>query len=293
LSFNQSTGEFSGTPDFTGVPTENITTTLYVYVQDSANPPQQLNTSAPMNVYRRLRLTSVLPPVRVGEPLALQLAAFGGVSPHTWRVSAGTLPAGLSLNPAGEIVGTPTTIETAQFTVEASDSGQSFPQTAQQLLSLSIVNSPGRNDTLPTATPLSNGRYRASLSPYADLPSGIAQPDVDVYRLTAPAGEVVTVETFADRLSPPSTSDTVIELVDPNGQRLMTCRTGIAIVHGFSFIDPCVDDDIIGAASTDSKIQLRVPGTPGVPTTFYVRVLDWTGDARPDFRYEISIAGAN
>jgi hypothetical protein len=43
----------------------------------------------------------------------------------------------------------------------------------------------------------------------------------------------------------------------------------------------------------DSFLRFLVPGTPGTPVTFYVRVLDWSGDARPDFRYEISISGAN
>lgn len=293
LSLDSAAGAITGTPVFTGVPVENIQTTWSVEVSDSSSPSQRIIANLPMNVYRRLRLPSALPSVRIGEPVWMRLSAYGGVSPHTWRLNNGTLPAGLNLNSTGEIVGTPTSTETAQFTVEASDSGLSFPQTAQQPLSLTVVNGQGRNDTLASAISLSNGRYRASLSPYSDLTGGISQPDVDLYRLTAPAGEVVTVETFADRLTPPSPADTVIELLDSNGQRLTTCRTGIAIVHGFSFIDPCLDDDIIGAASTDSKIQVLLPGTPGTPVTFFVRVLDWRGDARPDFRYEISISGAN
>lgn len=50
------------------------------------------------------------------------LAASGGSTPYTWRVSTGTLPAGLTLSTAGAITGTPTTTGTSTFTVEVMDS---------------------------------------------------------------------------------------------------------------------------------------------------------------------------
>jgi hypothetical protein len=43
----------------------------------------------------------------------------------------------------------------------------------------------------------------------------------------------------------------------------------------------------------DSKLNLKVPDANSGPLTFYVRVLDFRGDARPDFVYTISVSGAN
>lgn len=49
------------------------------------------------------------------------LSASGGQPPYSWAVVSGALPPGLTLNPAGEISGTPTTVMTADFTVQVTD----------------------------------------------------------------------------------------------------------------------------------------------------------------------------
>ncbi len=49
------------------------------------------------------------------------LAVSGGLSPYTWTVTAGTLPAGLTLSSGGVISGTPTTAGSSTFTVQAED----------------------------------------------------------------------------------------------------------------------------------------------------------------------------
>jgi hypothetical protein len=52
-------------------------------------------------------LTEVLPDGYQGETYQVNLAAVGGVTPYTFSISAGTLPPGVALNPAGVIVGQP------------------------------------------------------------------------------------------------------------------------------------------------------------------------------------------
>jgi uncharacterized repeat protein (TIGR02543 family) len=60
-----------------------------------------------------------LPGGVIGSPYSETLAATGD-TPITWSVTVGSLPAGLSLNGAtGEISGTPTTVGTSSFTVQA------------------------------------------------------------------------------------------------------------------------------------------------------------------------------
>ena len=61
--------------------------------------------------------TVSLPAGAVNTAYSQTLAATGGTTPYSWSVSAGTLPAGLSLSATGVLDGTPTTAETSSFTV--------------------------------------------------------------------------------------------------------------------------------------------------------------------------------
>ncbi len=109
-------------------------------------------------------------------------------------------------------------------------------------------------------------------------------PDSDYYLLTANPGATVTVEIKAQRLTPPSPLDSVLELVDANNNRLSLCDPHTS---------PCLNDDIPNGGTTDSILILQVPATNTGPLTFYAHVLDWRGDARPDFIYTITVTGAN
>jgi hypothetical protein len=130
----------------------------------------------------------------------------------------------------------------------------------------------------------------ASISPLADPPTGVASPDNDYYALTANPGATVTIEITAERLSPSSPIDSVIEIVETNGNRLLFCSSSPADTSG-PFDRPCVNDD--QGSTLDSKLILQVPSSHPGPLTFYVRVLDFRGDARPDFVYTVSVSGAN
>jgi hypothetical protein len=58
--------------------------------------------------------------------------------------------------------------------------------------------------------------------------------------------------------------------------------------------DACINDDDPITTTTDSDLSFQVPGTTGgSAVTFYVHVVDWRGDARPDMQYQVLISGAN
>jgi alpha-galactosidase len=61
----------------------------------------------------------------VGSPYSQTLTASGGNAPYTWSLSAGTLPAGLSLGSAGLLSGTPTASGTFAFTAQIADNDAS------------------------------------------------------------------------------------------------------------------------------------------------------------------------
>jgi hypothetical protein len=69
--------------------------------------------------------TAALPAALEGSPYSTQLAASGGVgASYTWSISAGALPAGLTLNTStGVISGTPTASGTFTLTAAAANAG--------------------------------------------------------------------------------------------------------------------------------------------------------------------------
>src|SRR5438045_585895 len=69
-------------------------------------------------------VTTSLPNGQVGIPYFQFLSAQGSTGGVNWSLDSGALPAGLSLNPAGVIGGTPRAVGTADFTVRASNESE-------------------------------------------------------------------------------------------------------------------------------------------------------------------------
>ena len=88
--------------------------------------------------------TSAMSAGIVGTAYSLTLAGSGGISPYTWTITNGTLPAGLTMSSAGVISGTPTAggAGTANLTFKATDSGKPNPLTATANLSLTVAAAP-------------------------------------------------------------------------------------------------------------------------------------------------------
>ncbi len=75
------------------------------------------------------------------------LSASGGTGPYSYAVTAGTLPAGMTLNSAsGALSGTPTAVGTANFTVTSTDA---HGCTGTQDYALLVGVSPSTTDPLP------------------------------------------------------------------------------------------------------------------------------------------------
>jgi hypothetical protein len=93
--------------------------------------PQTVSQAESMNVLAAAIVllvieTTVIPNAQVGAPYSLQLVASGGTAPYHWSVTAGALPAGLTLDDTGLLSGVPTgpaTTTPDAFTVSVTDSG--------------------------------------------------------------------------------------------------------------------------------------------------------------------------
>lgn len=239
--------------------------------------------------------TTQLPPSSGGKYYDVTLGSVGGTPPITWTITSGNLPGTLAPDSAtGRIAGTLDVVgsdTTSSFTVQATDSSVTPQQESKPLGILVKSSALASNDTCPAgATPISNGRIRASISPYGDI---------DVYSFQGTAGAEVTIEIFAQRLeldNDPTTRDShldsIIELLD-NG-----C-TPIAVNDD---IDPgVIQDSRISVSSTPFPPpcwytpcgDIPPPTSLPYPGTYYIRVRDLRGDGRPDLIYELSLSGAN
>jgi hypothetical protein len=317
--------DFSGGA-ITGTPANPGTCGPFTLRVEDEGAPAQFDTQSSLTISVAVGplviTTTDLPPGAVNRSYSAAVVATGGTPPFTWSEptssfdamgagAAATACEGLTLSfTDGSITGIPTNEGTCGlFTIDVVDS--SSPQKSDTQADLSIAINPepaGRNDIVATATPLSNGTFLASISPYAD-PLSTANPDNDFYELTATVPADVVIEITAQGLVAPlgpSPLDSVIEIVSDDGSPLgsrfpPTCKDegNFSGVDGTPdptpdfFDDDCVNDDIELGVNRDSKLTFRVPGNPGDTVTFFVRVLDIRGDARPDFVYQITISGAN
>ena len=115
LTLNAATGVISGTPTTVGSSTFTVRFRDTLGISDT----QQLTLVVANS--RAVITTASLPDGRVGDAYTAQLQTADSRA-GTWSVSAGTLPAGLTLNPGtGAITGTPTARGTSNFTVTFTD----------------------------------------------------------------------------------------------------------------------------------------------------------------------------
>ena len=97
--------------------------TLSVRLLDAAGNATVVGTRTIIfqNVVFTITTTDLLRGTR-NQPYSMQLSAANGRPPYSWSLVSGSLPAGLSINAAGLISGTPTVFGTFPFVVRATDS---------------------------------------------------------------------------------------------------------------------------------------------------------------------------
>jgi len=139
IAFNTSTGQFNGVPTAaaaTGSSCSPAQAGVYcfaVQVQDSALPTHQVAPAAPLPLSITIKAppplqitTASLPSGTTAMGYSAFVNATGGVPPYSWAITAGQLPAGLTLttqnNSTGSIAGTPILAGASNFTVAVTDS---------------------------------------------------------------------------------------------------------------------------------------------------------------------------
>ncbi|WP_181883661.1 putative Ig domain-containing protein [Sphingorhabdus pulchriflava] len=107
-----------------------------------------------------------LPSATVASAYSTTVTASGAIAPYSYAITAGALPAGLSLSSGGTLSGTPTAGGNFNFTITATDSsGTPGPFNGARAFTLNVASA---SVTLP-ATSLASGQrnvpYAATLNP--------------------------------------------------------------------------------------------------------------------------------
>jgi Putative Ig domain len=155
LVLNSSNGQITGIPTTQPV-SYPAAYPFTVQVKDSALPASQVVTQALTITIEKPAILSIstqsLPAGMTATGYSASLQATGGVSPYTWSLTEGQLPAGLVLNSAGTITGTPVLVGTSTFTVQVADSEVNTsgpnPMTAKAQFTITVSAGPINNKLL-------------------------------------------------------------------------------------------------------------------------------------------------
>jgi hypothetical protein len=116
--------------------------------------------------------TTDLPSATQGVSYSATLTASGGTPPYNWSITAGSLPAGLTLNPStGLISGTPTAGGKLFFTAQVSDAQSPTATTAKELSI--IVHLPPLTPLNITTTVLAGGKIGTNYTQTVEATGGL------------------------------------------------------------------------------------------------------------------------
>ena len=228
LTLNATTGLISGQPTAAGTPSFTI------QVTDSNQATAAKAFSVTIDAAPTITTPSPLPAGQVGIDYSETLTATGGSGQYTWSVSAGSLPAGLSLNSGtGLIGGLPTTAATFNFTIQVTDSNQA---TASQAFVLTI--NPAAQIT--TVSPNWGNAGKTLQATITGANTNFVQATT-----TASFGPGVSVGGAADGQPGPvtvnsptsATAELAISITATTGPQTVTVATGMqqaSLVNGFT-----------------------------------------------------------
>ncbi len=165
---------------------------------------------------------------QVGVAYSSALVASGGVKPYTFSIIAGSLPAGLTLNPStGAITGTPTTYGTFNFTAQVVDSTGSTAGTTTASCSITIAPGP-----IALICAASTGQVGVAYSSALVATGGAPPYTFSIISGSLPAGLTLNPSTGAITGTPTAsgTFNFTAKVVDSTGTAAGTTTANCSIV---------------------------------------------------------------
>lgn len=302
LTLNPSTGLLSGTPTAAG------TFPVTIRVQDSTG--QSATKAVILSIAASPTLTFPPPAGEVGAPYTAQPVLTGGTGPVGYSISAGTLPAGLTINTAtGAITGTPTAVVSATVTIRVVDA---FGQSATAAGTIVVAAAPSLALPVPptgeVGQPYSNqltvtggtGPFTWSI-PTGTLPAGLslaATTGLISGTPTAAGSATVTVKvtdafgqnasqdiTLVIRAASTVSLDTSVTSTAPGGTVALTATVGPDAPTGaVTFSDTITSGPLSGSTAILGTAPVAPDGTARITTTLtafgaHGIAATYTGDA--------------
>jgi Putative Ig domain len=235
LALNPTTGAITGTPTTAATSSFTITATDSNGATGSRSYTFTVNAGIAVN-------PAALPAATVGAPYSQGLSATGGTGTYTYSVTAGSLPAGLTLNAStGVISGTPTGAATSNFTVTATDGiGATGSRAFSFVVNGAMVLNPA---TLP------NGTAGTAYSQTVSATGGNGSYTFSVTAGSLPAGLTLNASTGALTGTPStaSSSNFTLTAVDGTGATASRAYT-VTINTALSLNPPSLPNATVGTA---------------------------------------------
>jgi parallel beta-helix repeat protein len=236
LTIAASSGAIVGTPSQSG------TFSFTAQVKDSAGQSATAGlsiqiASAPLQI-----VTSSLPDATLGQAYNAQLSAVGGATPYTWSVSAGSLPAGISLSSSGSISGPATASGSFSFTIGLKDANA---QTASRSYTLTVATASTASCDLYVSPSGSDANPGTQAAPWQTAQHALASVQAgQTICLRGGSYPMATTGTYSQTLNTSGTSTQRITITNYPGE--------VAILHGSTRVN--------GAYATFLGTPDAVPG---------------------------------
>ena len=273
IVLNQTTGQLTGLASQAGLYPINF------FITDSNGVKNSKMLTLPiLNAPRITSATAIAPAVTVlpaiGRNVAMNpnnlMASEGSyplLSTGAWSISAGTLPAGLTLNSnTGSITGTPTTLGASSFTVKVLDQAGLFA-TAQ--FSILVAAAPTVTTTSPVAQVVVQGSAIQPVSQTFTLGVGATVPATGAWTAVGlPAGLNINSDTGVISGTPSASGTYLIgvTLTDSNGVP-GSKNLSMTVLAPPSIDTPLNLPPTVKGSQMDSVVQLFTQGTSPIPST--------------------------
>jgi len=249
LSLNPATGLISGTPTAAGSFTVKVT---------DANNQMSTGTCPITIISGPVIQCSANSTGQVGSPVSIQISATGGTQPYTFSIASGSLPNGLSLNPAtGLISGTPTAA--GSFTVKVTDAkGQMSTGTCP--ITITSVAGP-----VIQCSANSTGEVGVPVSIQISATGGTQPYTFSIASGSLPNGLSLNSATGLISGTPTAAGSFTVKVTDANGQ-MSTGTCPITIISG-----PVIQCSANSTGEVGLPVSIQISATGGTqPYTFSI-----------------------
>jgi uncharacterized repeat protein (TIGR01451 family) len=225
----------------TGTPTSAATATFTVRVSDGGQAGVTTTRSYTLRILPATAAfaitTTALPDGSEGGAYAFSLRALGGTSPHTWTLTTGAMPQGMTLSTAGLLSGTPAVGGTFPLALQAQDSAAAASVQVTTLI-LRILPAPTLTTSSPLPQAVINEPYAVSLEAVGGvgayswsissggLPPGFSLSSISgtISGMVATSASATFDVTATDALGASGTKSFTLVVVNPAG--------GLAVLDG-------------------------------------------------------------